>query len=201
MTMLNRLLVSVCLLCAAATLTRAQSLPRITQSLPRINREEDARPRELISEGLGVGRIYVGLSTAEDVAALYGKSFETVEHGVYSYEMRYASLGLSFWYCREDTRKRIFDINAAAPFKGFTARGISLGKSTLRDVFKAYGEAEPTTSSRHESWSFAYPGIEFNVSYKDIQGKGVPALLGMKVTAIDVTTSRGGSYCDATGPK
>jgi hypothetical protein len=194
MTMLNRLLAFACLLCAAATLTHAQSLPRI-------DRDEDSRPRELISEGLGVGRIYVGLSTAADVAALYGKTFETVEHGAYSSEMRYASLGLSFWYCRADTQQRIFDINAAAPFKGFTARGVSLGKSTLRDVFKAYGEAEPTTSSRHESWSFAYPGVEFNIPYKDIQGKAVSTLLGMKVTAIDVTTSRGGSYCDASNHK
>jgi hypothetical protein len=193
MTMLNRLAFA-CLICASLILVRAQSLPRI-------NREEDARSRELISEGLGVGRIYVGRSTAEDVATVHGKTFETIEHGAYSYEMRYAPLGLSFWYCREDPQKRIFDINAVTPFNGFTARGVSLGKSTLRDVFKAYGETEPTASSKHDSWTFAYPGVEFTIPYKDIQGKAVSALLGAKVTAIDVTTSRGGSYCDTSKPK
>lgn len=188
MKMLNSL-TCACLVCASLIFAHAQSLPRI-------NRDEDARPRELLSEGLGVGRIYVGHSTPDDVASVYGKTFETVEHGAYSYEMRYASLGLSFWYCRADMQKRIFDINAVSPFNGFTARGIVLGKSTLRDVFAVYGNVDPMTSSTKDYWSFAYPGVEFAIPYKELGGKPVSALLGSKVIAIEVTTSRGSSYCN-----
>jgi hypothetical protein len=181
---------------ACAWLVCASLIFAHAQSLPRINRDEDARPRELISEGLGVGRIYVGHSTADDVASVYGKTFETIEHGNYSYELRYASLGLSFWYCREDKQKHIFDINAVAPFVGFTARGIVLGKSTLGDVIKAYGQDNPTTTtSAGESWVFAYPGIKFTIPHETTENKPVSSFYGVKITAIDVVTSRSGSDC------
>ncbi len=187
--------------CAALTFAAAQSLPRI-------DRESDARSRELISEGLGLGRIYVGRSTADDVASVYGKTFETVEHsanspvehGPASYEMRYSQLGLAFFYCHDDQRKRIYSIKARPPFESFTARGIERGKSTLRDVIKAYGEpvaktaiggGEPDATYRYE-----YPGIRFYVAYDKPANNPDAVLLGSKVIVIEVVTSKGDSACD-----
>ena len=183
-----------CLALSALTLAGAQSLPR---SFPRIERES-SQPRELISEGLGVGQVYVWHSTAEDVEAAYGKDFERIEHGAHTVEMRYATRDLSFFYCQSDSRKRIIDIECRAPFRGFTARGVTLGKSTVRDVFKAYGEAKPSTSSNNTYWTFSYPGVEFSIPYKD---KPAASLLGEKITVIDVTTPRSGSDCLATNLK
>lgn len=191
MTTLNKLSAAL-FVCAALTCAAAQSLPRI-------DRESDARPRELISEGLGLGRIYVGRSTADDVAALYGKTFETVEHGAQAEEMRYAPLGLSFYYCRADERKTVYRVEARAPFKGFTARGIVLGKSTVRDVSAAYGAAEPSGVEGGASL-LRYPGVEFAVAGKETS-KAASVSPGAKVISIVVTTSRAGSDCNATNPK
>lgn len=160
---------------------------------------DDREGRELISEGLGVRGVYVGRSTADDVAATYGKDFELIEHGAQSFEMKYAALGLSFSYCRDDARKRIFEIECRAPFRGFTARGVIIGESSARDVLKAYGQAEPSAGATGETWAYDYPGIRFRVENRQ-PGRVEPLnkLLGKKsskVVAIDVMTSRSGSDC------
>jgi hypothetical protein len=189
MTMLNRLATAL-LICAALISAPAQSLPGIS-------RNDDARPRELMSEGFGVGKIYVGRSTAADVAEIYGTTFETVEHGVQDSEMRYAAAGLSFHYCHDDPQKRIFRVEARAPSGGFTARGITLGESRARDVLKAYGQADPKSSPANDSWFYAYPGVEFHVEHKDIGDKPTSQLLGSRVTAIAIVAD-GGSVCATT---
>ncbi|MFL6227907.1 MAG: hypothetical protein ACJ741_03910 [Pyrinomonadaceae bacterium] len=176
--MLNRLACAL-LICAALTIARAQTLPRI-------DRESDAHPRQLISEGLGVSHIYVGHSTADDVASAYGKTFETVEHGALGSEMRYAALGLSFHYCGGDEQRRIVRVEARPPFEGFTARGITLGASRARDVLKAYGQAEPKASPANDSWFYAYPGVEFHVAHRDLGDKSASQLLGSRIDAIAV---------------
>jgi hypothetical protein len=157
---------------------------------------DDREGRELISEGLGVRGVYLGRSTADDVAAAYGKDFELVEQGAQSSEMRYASLGLSFHYCRADERKRIYEIECRAPFRGFTARGVLLGESSARDVLKAYGQAEPAAGA---AWTYEYPGIRFRVEDRQPgRAERLNKLLGKKnskVVAIDVVTLKGGSDC------
>jgi hypothetical protein len=160
---------------------------------------DDREGRELISEGLGVRGVYVGRSTADDVAEVYGKDFELIEHGVNSFEMRYAALDLSFYYCRADERKRVFDIECRAPFRGFTARGVVLGESSARDVLKAYGQAEPSADATGGTWVYEYPGIRFHVENRQ-PGRAEPLnkLLGKKsskVVAIDVVTLKGGPDC------
>lgn len=179
-------LACVALVCAALVGARAQSLAGI-------DRDADARPRELISEGLGVGHIYVGRSTADDVAGVYGKTFETSDQGTQAEKMSYSALGLSFYYCRADTQKRVFRIEARAPFAGFTARGVVVGKSNLRDVLAAYGTAEPVAAGDHAT--LRYPGVEFSIANKESGKSSISP--GAKVTAIDVLTSRAGSDCDA----
>jgi hypothetical protein len=163
---------------------------------------DDREGRELISEGLGVRGVYVGRSTADDVAATYGKDFELVEHGAQASEMKYAALGLSFYYCRDDARKRIFEIECRAPFRGFTARGVRLGESSAREVLKAYGQAEPSagaTGAADETWAYDYPGIRFRVENRQ-PGRVEPLnkLLGKKnskVVAIHVRALTGGPDC------
>lgn len=182
----------VCLACQGLIPARAQSFPRIER--------ESSIPRELISEGLGVRGVYLWRSNADDVAAVYGKDFELVGHGPRTVEMRYAARDLSFFYCQADPHKRIIGIECRAPFNGFTARGIVLGKSTVRDVFKAYGEAEPAAGVGGRR-TFSYPGIEFSTPSKGGDRKPVSALLGAKITAINVTTPRGGSDCLAPDSK
>jgi hypothetical protein len=161
--------------------------------------EDDREGRELISEGLGVRGVYVGRSTSDDVAEAYGKDFELVDGGAQVSEMKYAALGLSFYYCRADARRTIFEIECRAPFRGFTARGVRLGESGARDVLKAYGEAQPATNAAGGASAYEYPGVRFLVEDKQ-PGRAEPLnkLLGKKnskVVAIAVFTLRGGSDC------
>jgi hypothetical protein len=116
--------------------------------------------------------------------------------------MKYAALGLSFYYCHDDARKRIFEIECRAPFRGFTARGVIIGESSARDVLKAYGQAEPSagaTGTADETWAYDYPGILFRVENRQ-PGRVEPLnkLLGKKnskVVAINVRTLKSGSDC------
>jgi hypothetical protein len=155
--------------------------------------DDDREGRELISEGLGIRGVHLLRSTADDVAAAYGKGFEAVEHGGRSVEMRYAALNLSFYYCRADERKRIFAVECRAPFNGFTAKGIVLGKSTVRDVLRAYGAAEPAAADAADHRSFRYPGVEFRVPYKPGRDSA-SQMLGVKIAAIQVV-AEGGPDC------
>jgi hypothetical protein len=188
--MMLKMLAFAWLACASLALTTA---PR---QLPTLHRD-DARTRELISEGLGVGRIYVGRSTAADVADVYGKNFASLEHGATVAEMLYAQLGLAFYYCPADEKKIIYRIEARAPFEGFTARGIILGKSTVNDVLKAYGRSEPKSAPTNDSWFYAYPGIEFHVGRRDSGDKPASPHSGSKITAIAVVAD-GGAVCPTT---
>jgi hypothetical protein len=189
--MMLKMLAFAWLACASLVLTPASS------QFPTLHRD-DARTRELISEGLGVGRIYVGRSTAADVADVYGKTSETVEHGAQPAELRYANLGLSFYYCHDDEQKRIVRIEARQPFEGFTARGIILGKSTLNDVIKAYGQTDPKSSPANDSWFYAYPGVEFHVEHSGDKSNSQHS--GGKITAIAVVAD-GGSICPTPNAK
>ena len=166
---------------------------------------DDREGRELISEGFGVRGVYLGRSTADDVAAAYGASFELVEQGAQVSEMRYAALGLSFFYCRDDARKRIFRIDCRAPFRGFTARGVLLGESSARDVLRAYGQAEPSAGAAGEAVAYEYPGVRFRVENRQ-PGRVEPLnkLLGKKsskVVGIDVVAPAGGPACPARDAK
>ena len=141
-----------------------------------------------LAEGLGVDGITVGYSTASDVVAKFGKDFRLTEHRKYSYEMAYDDAGLSFWYRYDDTEKKIFTIAARPSSRAFTARGIVVGKSTLQDVFNAYGESEFHSSSAEDTWSCAYPGVEFYVAYdpKERASWTPKKLLKKKIIEIDI---------------
>jgi hypothetical protein len=191
--MMLKMLAFAWLVCASLALTTAPP------QLPTLHRD-DARTRELISEGLSVGRIYVGHSTAADVADVYGKNFVSLEHGATVAEMLYAQLGLAFYYCPADEKKIIYRIEARAPFEGFTARGIILGKSTVNDVLKAYGPSEPKSSAANDSWFYAYPGIELHVEHRDSGDKPTSPRSGSRVTAIAVVPN-GGSICPSPNAK
>lgn len=120
-----------------------------------------------LAAGVGIEGIAVGYSTKDSVTAKYGNDFELITHEVYSYEMRYADRGLSFWYRYSDPAQKIFCIGVRPPCHGFTSRGIVVGSSKLEDVFKAYGETTLSTSSAREHWSADYPGIHFLIDHKE----------------------------------
>lgn len=141
-----------------------------------------------LAAGVGIEGIAVGYSTKSSVTAKYGNDFELITHKVYSYEMRYSDLGLSFWYRYSDPEQKIFCISVRPPCNGFTSRGIVVGSSKLKDVFKAYGETELSTSTGWDWWYAEYPGIEFLIDYK--QGDSLndenKKYLNRKIVEIDI---------------
>ena len=144
-----------------------------------------------VTAGIGVDGVAVGYSTKNTVTARYGEQYELVEHKQYSYEMKYEDLGLSFWYRFEDTQQKIFAISAWPKSRAFTAGGIVVGRSTLKDVFDAYGKAEIGTTTNEDKWHVEYPGIGFFVEYKPRdKHKGTPEdLIKRKIVEIEIVAA------------
>jgi hypothetical protein len=159
--------------------------------------QDDRAGFKLISEGLGIKGVYVWRSTESDVIEAYGKDYDLIKHGWYTYEIRYVLLDLSFYYCQNDPQKRIFDIECRTGFAGFTANGIVLGESTVRDVFKAYGVSPDRESFPNNSGVvFERPGIQFSVEEPDRESPvSIYRLLDRKIKVIDIVTSKPGSDC------
>ena len=134
---------------------------------------------KVVTEGVGFDGIRVGKSTQADVVKKLGKNYTLKTHKKYSYQMIYPG-GLSFYICQSDKRQQIFDIEIRVPFEAQTSRGITIGKSTLEDIYKIYGK-----KSKDEG--LQYRGVSFY--YANYKGKKV-------VTVIDIVENSGIRQCD-----
>ena len=132
---------------------------------------------KVVREGVGFDGLVVGRSTQADVIKKFGKEYKLKTHKKYSYQMIYPN-GVSFYVCQEDKRKQIFDIEIRAPFAAKTAKGITLGKSTLEDIHKIYG--------KNRDGGLQYRGVSF--FYKKSRGKNI-------VTVIDIVENTGIRQC------
>lgn len=147
-----------------------------------------------VAAGFGIDGITVGYSTKNSVTSKYGDDYSLIEHNHYSYEIRYRDTGMSFWYRYEDPEQKIFSIALRPESRAFTGQGIVVGRSTLQDVFNAYGKSKPHTTSAEESWFFEYQGIQFHVEYKsDDQRVTLEQLLKRKVIEIEIVAMESGA--------
>lgn len=128
-------------------------------------------------EGVGIEGLRVGRSTTADVIKKFGKNYQTKKFGKYSTAITYPKLGLAFYSCQSDKRKQIFDIEMRAPFQVKTGKGITLGKSTLDEVYKIYGKKKD---------GLEYRGVSF--FYAKFRGKNT-------VTVIDIVENSGIRQC------
>lgn len=154
----------------------------VSQTQPQTNK---------ISDGVGVGRILIGVSNAADVEARYGSKYELINKNDYSYRMDYGDLGLAFYYCHKDEKKRIFLVEL---HHGVSSKGITVGQSTLRDVFRLYGEK----SGGEQLDIHEYPGIQFYIEPDPKAGaRNSPARLDKKVVEIDIVApDKSSNFCD-----
>jgi hypothetical protein len=134
---------------------------------------------KVVTEGVGFDGIRVGKSTQADVVKKFGKNYKFKTHKKYSYQMIYPG-GLSFYICQSDKRQQIFDIELRAPFEAQTSKGIILGKSTLEDIYKTYGE-------KSKDKGLQYRGVSFY--YAKSKGKNI-------VTVIDIVENSGIRQCE-----
>ena len=144
-----------------------------------------------INDGIGVGQILIGASSAADVEARYGTKYDLINKNDYSYRMDYADLGLAFYYCHKDEKKRIFLIEL---HHGVSSKGITIGQSTLRDVFRLYGEK----SGGEQLDIHEYPGIQFYIE-PDLKAgaRNSAARLDKKVVEIDIVPpDQASNFCD-----
>lgn len=144
-----------------------------------------------IKDGVGLGEIVIGTSTAADVEARYGLKYELMNRNEYSYRMDYSDQGLAFYYCFKDAKKRVFLVEA---HQGVTAKGIIVGKSTLADVFRLYGEE----ASGGHCYIFEYPGIQFYIEHDPTpegEEEKAPAL-DRKVVEVDIVApDKSSNFC------
>ena len=145
-----------------------------------------------IKDGVGIGGVAVGVSTAADVEARYGTKYELLNRNDYSYRMDYADMGLAFYYCYKDEQKRVFLVEA---HQGVTSKGIVVGKSTLNDVLKLYGEQKGVS----HSYIYEYEGIQFYLEHDwtpEGEKENAPTL-DSKVLEVDlVPPDKSSNFCD-----
>ena len=146
---------------------------------------------EKIKDGIGLGQILIGDSTAADVEARYGTKYKLLNMNDYSFRMDYADLGLAFYYCPKDEKKRLFLIEL---HHGTSSKGITVGQSTLRDVFRIYGEK----SGGKQLDVHEYPGIQFYIEPDPQAGaRNSAARLDKKVVEIDIVApDKSSNFCD-----
>ena len=104
-----------------------------------------------------VSGIKVGTSDQNDVLKKLGNDYELITYETYSRQLKYKKLGLSFYYCQDDPKQIIFSIEVRMPFKGAVGKGIVVGKSQVKDVFRLYGRPIEEISP---PW-LEYAGIDF----------------------------------------
>ena len=148
-----------------------------------------------VAAGLGIEGITVGYSTRNSVTSKYGDDYVLIEHNNYSYEIRYRDTGKSFWYRYHDPEQRIFSIGLRRESRAFTGRGIVVGRSSLQDVFNAYGKSEFSTSSAEETWFVEYQGIKFHIEYKSTDNRLIvpEKLLKRRVIEIEIAAMESGA--------
>ena len=167
------LILAVCFTAPSATVSQTQS------------------QTDKVNDGIGVGKILIGDSNAADVEARYGTKYDLINKNDYSFRMDYAELGLAFYYCHKDEKKRIFLIEL---HHGTSSKGITIGQSTLRDVFRLYGE----NSGGGQLDIHEYPGIQFYIEPDPKAGeRNSPARLDKKVVEIDIVApDKSSNFCD-----
>lgn len=117
----------------------------------------------LVEDGVGFGGARLDMKRAELDEKL-GAPAHVVQHERYSIELDYPN-GVHAYTCFGDSDAKIFYLEATAPLRVATTRGIMLGKSTMRDVFRAYGKGKWLTSDGEDFWRVEYDdlGVGFAV--------------------------------------
>jgi hypothetical protein len=142
-----------------------------------------------IKDGVGAGEILIGVSSASDVEARYGMKYELINKKEYSYRMEYADLGLAFYYCYKDAKKRIFLVEL---HHGVTSKGIIVGESTLKDVLTFYGEQSGGDADIYE-----YKGIQFYFEADPKPNEDKTPKLDRKVVEVDIVApDKSSNFCD-----
>ncbi|MEM6299866.1 MAG: DUF6794 domain-containing protein, partial [Bacteroidota bacterium] len=95
----------------------------------------------LIKEGSSVGDIRLGIPISK-VLDLKGQG-QVIEWGSYSYELRYPSEGISYYYLQSDSTKSVFSISMTRNFNGITSQGLVISDTLkVEDITSIYGEGE-----------------------------------------------------------
>jgi transcription initiation factor TFIIB len=122
---------------------------------------------QIIYPGYGLEEFHGVTLTKKVILEKYGPPTKVEDHN-YSIEMRYEALGLRFYYIkREEAEKKenveIVQIAFRPPYECQTEEGITLGKSTMQDVFNYLGKENWLTASGDKYWWVDYSGISFYV--------------------------------------
>jgi hypothetical protein len=159
---------------------------------PAVSQTQSQGP---IKDGIGLGEVLIGVSSAADVETRYGKKYQLMNMNDYSYRMDYGDVGLAFYYCLKDKTKRIFLVEV---HQGVTSKGIVVGESTLKDVFRLYGEQ----TSGGQPYIYEYKGIQFYVEHEATpKGDKIPEL-DKKVVEVDIVApDKSSDFCDSFEPK
>ncbi|MGH9928632.1 MAG: hypothetical protein ACREA9_05295 [Pyrinomonadaceae bacterium] len=143
-----------------------------------------------IKDGIGLGEILIGTSTAADVEARHGTKYELKNRRNYSYRMDYTDVQLAFYYCYQDPKKKIFLVEV---HDGVTGKGIVIGRSTMKEVVAIYGK-----KSGGSDVIFEYPGIQFYFEARtETEAKDEALAMNRKVIEVDIVApDKSSDFCD-----
>jgi hypothetical protein len=103
--------------------------------------------------------------------------------------MDYTDSRLAFYYCYQDSKKKIFLVEV---HDGVTGKGIIIGKSTVKDVLAIYGEKTGGSDS-----IFEYPGIQFYFEVRpETETKDKALEMDRKVVEVDIVApDKSADFC------
>jgi hypothetical protein len=181
----NKLMRKLTLFATPLILVVCFNAPSVTVSQTQSQAQADQ-----IRDGIGLGEILIGDSNAADVETRYGTKYKLMNMNDYSFRMDYADLGLAFYYCHKDEKKRIFLVEL---HHGVSSKGIIVGQSTLRDVFRLYGDPSGSQPDIRE-----YKGIQFYLEHDPTPAaEDSVARLDKKVVEIDIVApDKSSNFCD-----
>lgn len=142
-----------------------------------------------IKQGIGVGEIVIGESTADDVVARHGSNYQLKSQNEYSYRMEYSNPEAAFYYCFKDPKKKIFLVEV---HDGVIKGGIVIGKSTMKDVVAIYGERVGGVNSTISE----YPGIQFYFEAPGEAGDEAAAMNRILIEVDIVAPDKSSNFCD-----
>ena len=126
--------------------------------------EQIKKQEFIIKAGIGFDRYELEHTSLLQIITDFGLSYKLF--GGKNSSMcifEYKKLGLTFYFDDNNSNALLQAIEFRKPFSGITETGIKLGKSTMLDVEKVYGELDWYSTNGAKFWWSEHPGIEFGV--------------------------------------
>lgn len=123
-----------------------------------------------IIRGVSIDENIVNLTTSQMIVEKYGEPDEKFNHNNFSYELKYRSLGLSFFFKQKDPIQLIYLMMANGHMKCETETGLIFDRRlSMEKVISEYGLGDVRALEESDEASMQLPGIMFYAKKDDLK--------------------------------